>query len=477
MYNVDEKGFLIGVLKKLKRIFTKAWYEQGKLQGAAQDGNRTWITLVACICADGTSLPPALIYPATSGDVQDSWLDDYQPGEECYFTSSPSGWTNNELALDWLMRVFDRATKRKAGNGREPRLLLLDGHGSHINMDFLECCHKHNIHVCAYPPHSTHRLQPLDVSVFSPLATYYSQELDNWMQATQGLCKMNKAQFYKLFKPAFEKAFSEKNILSGWKQTGLYPVNPPAVLDQLSTKKTAPLEDRPSSKDSGSQSSISVSDWKMINKVVREAVGEVLGAEGRRVLSVYHQLHAEIALLRRETEGLKEAVRVQKKQKKPKKALFAELRGEEGNAAIFFSPAKISAAREFQAQRAREEEEARAQKEQDKLQRQQRKEEQAELKRAAAAARQEKQKQLALEKARKEAEKEAAQEQHLVDLQLSNEQRTTAKGRQKKPRKPQHQASSGGGDVEVVEEPVVAPQQMATSRSGRQLRPPQRLLD
>ncbi len=124
---------------------------------------------------------------------------------------------NNELALDWLMRVFNRATRQKARNGREPRLLLLDGHASHMNMDFLERCHKYNIHVCAYPPHSTHRLQPLDASVFAPLATYYSQELDNWIHATQGLSKINKATFYKLFKPAFKKAFLKDNILSGWK--------------------------------------------------------------------------------------------------------------------------------------------------------------------------------------------------------------------------------------------------------------------
>ena len=176
---MDEKGFLIGMLQKTRRIFTKAWQEQGKLQGAAQDGNRTWITLVACVCADGTSLPPALIYPATSGNLQNTWLDDYQPEDGCYFTSSPTGWTNNELAMDWLTRVFDRATKEKARNGRDPRLLLLDGHGSHLNMEFLNWCDKHNIHVCAYPPHTTHRLQPLDVSVFAPLAAYYSQELDN----------------------------------------------------------------------------------------------------------------------------------------------------------------------------------------------------------------------------------------------------------------------------------------------------------
>ena len=100
VYNVDEKGFLIGVLEKTRRIFSKTWQKQGKLQGIAQDGNRTWITLLACISADGTSLPPALIYPATSGNIQDSWLDDYDPADGCYFASSESGWTNNELSMD-----------------------------------------------------------------------------------------------------------------------------------------------------------------------------------------------------------------------------------------------------------------------------------------------------------------------------------------------------------------------------------------
>ena len=62
-------------------------------------------------------------------------------------------------------------------------------------------------------------------------------------------------------------------------------------------------------------------------------------------------------------EGLEEAVHVEKKRKKRKKAMFTELWGEEGDAAIFFSLAKISAACELHAQKVKEEEEAKAQKE------------------------------------------------------------------------------------------------------------------
>ncbi|KAM4061325.1 DDE superfamily endonuclease [Hirsutella rhossiliensis] len=43
-YNMDEKGFLLGVINRTKRVFTLDLKKQGKLLGALQDGNRSWIT-------------------------------------------------------------------------------------------------------------------------------------------------------------------------------------------------------------------------------------------------------------------------------------------------------------------------------------------------------------------------------------------------------------------------------------------------
>jgi hypothetical protein len=62
IYNMDEKGFLTGSLTKAKRIFTKQWFENQQLLGNVRDGSREWITIIATICADGTALPPSLIY-------------------------------------------------------------------------------------------------------------------------------------------------------------------------------------------------------------------------------------------------------------------------------------------------------------------------------------------------------------------------------------------------------------------------------
>lgn len=54
IYNMDEKGFLIGILSKQKRVFSRARYENSGLRQFIQDGNREWITSIACICADGS---------------------------------------------------------------------------------------------------------------------------------------------------------------------------------------------------------------------------------------------------------------------------------------------------------------------------------------------------------------------------------------------------------------------------------------
>jgi DDE superfamily endonuclease. len=114
-------------------------YEQGFTRQMIQDGNREWIMVLACVCADGTSLSPGLIYKAAPKGLQDMWLQAFDPDQDKYFfTSSPSGWINDEVGYRWLIEIFDRETKAKAG--RSWRLLILDGHNSHTTKQFIDYC-------------------------------------------------------------------------------------------------------------------------------------------------------------------------------------------------------------------------------------------------------------------------------------------------------------------------------------------------
>jgi hypothetical protein len=61
-YNMDEKGFAIGVIGKQKRIFSKRAFKAGEVTHLLQDGSHEWITVLAGVCADGSTLPPGLVY-------------------------------------------------------------------------------------------------------------------------------------------------------------------------------------------------------------------------------------------------------------------------------------------------------------------------------------------------------------------------------------------------------------------------------
>jgi len=187
-------------------------HKEGKLQGAAQDGSQEFITLLACICADMTALPAALIYQGKSQDLMDTWLDDLDEHDIAYFASFKKGWSSDVYGLAWLNKVFDPHTKDKAKRSR--RLLIVDGHSSHVNMAFISRCNRLKILVLILPPYSMHKLQPLDYGNFLPLAIYYGQEINGVLTDSEGETNMTKRMFYSCFKPAFEKAFYVENIES-----------------------------------------------------------------------------------------------------------------------------------------------------------------------------------------------------------------------------------------------------------------------
>jgi hypothetical protein len=222
IFNLDEKGFMIGVLGRSKRVFDKKIYDQKGVTTAVQDGSRQWITVLACICSDGTALSPSLIFQSAAGALKSAWAGAINPEKHSVFvTSSPSGWTNNDIGLAWLKEVFERETGRYARTGY--RLLLVDGHSSHLTMDFIEYCNNHKILIAVYPPHSTHTLQPLDVGMFGPLSTAYSTELSLYLHRSHGILPVKKGDFFELLWKAWGATFKKETIRKSFEATGIYP--------------------------------------------------------------------------------------------------------------------------------------------------------------------------------------------------------------------------------------------------------------
>jgi hypothetical protein len=311
-----------------------------KILGSNQDGNHEFISLLACICADGTAIPPALIYQGKSGDLQDTWLEDFDSSsEEAHFAVSEKGWPNEQLGISWLTGIFDRYTKAKAGKSN--RLLLVDGHSSHINLEFIYYCDKNGIILVVLPPHSTHRLQPLDVGIFAPLGDAYSSELDEVIQSSFGYSRVTKRMFWRLFRAAWRSALTLRNVRSAFASPGIHLLNASKVLEILRAKTPSPT------------ASDTEAQWKTPGSVraVRRTIRAIAKEKGYHsrpvelIMKASEKLALKNEILEHQNKSLHEALIGEKKRRTRSKPMGLIDKDNPGRAQ-FFSPSKVEAARQ-----------------------------------------------------------------------------------------------------------------------------------
>lgn len=81
------------------------------------------------------------------------------------------------------------------------------------------------------PAFTSHILQPLDVSCFSPLETAYSSQVEHKIRL--GIHHITKEDFLLVFLTVHLQVFTVENITAGFRATGLVPFNPQEVLSNL----------------------------------------------------------------------------------------------------------------------------------------------------------------------------------------------------------------------------------------------------
>ena len=74
-------------------------------------------------------------------------------------------------AYKWITHVFEPVTATS-----DRRLLIVNGHGSHVRAPFICHCLSHSIDLMILPLHSSHKMQPLDVGIFGPFKHYLAKQ-------------------------------------------------------------------------------------------------------------------------------------------------------------------------------------------------------------------------------------------------------------------------------------------------------------
>ncbi|XP_052739730.1 uncharacterized protein LOC112049361 [Bicyclus anynana] len=213
IYNVDETGFSF-VQDPGKIVTEKGQKRVGSITSGERGKN---VTAVCAVSATGVYIPPMLIFPRQRHSPA---LENDGPRGAIY-RCSKNGWINEELFVAWL-KHFANFTKPSEN---EPILLILDNHSSHISLRTYEFCKTNNIVMLSLPPHGSHRIQPLDVSIYGPFKAAYKQECNLLMKTELGR-KITQNDIASLFRKAFQKIATIPKAEAGFASTGIYPLNP-----------------------------------------------------------------------------------------------------------------------------------------------------------------------------------------------------------------------------------------------------------
>lgn len=212
IWNVDETG--VTTVQRPSKIVAKRGTKQVGALTSAERGRL--VTVCVAVNAQGGHIPPFFVFPLKR--YQDHIIRDGPVGSAG--AGNGSGWMQEGEFL-----LFLEHFKKQAKPSLEQKcLLLLDNHESHLSIKSLDFCKNNGIVLLSFPPHCTHKLQPLDRAVFGPFKKMINAASDNWMLTNPGKT-MTIHHIPSIVKVAFPLAITDTNAIAGFKCAGISPFN------------------------------------------------------------------------------------------------------------------------------------------------------------------------------------------------------------------------------------------------------------
>ena len=224
IFNVDETG-ITPVVNSPKVLAGKGRRNVGRVSSAERG---KLVTVVGCVSADGNCVPPMLIFGGRKrmdpGLMKDAPLGSIGAVSE-------NGWVNTSLFMQWFTHFVDYV-----GPSKERRvLLIMDNHSAHISGNLICQARLVGVDIVTLPPHSSHVLQPLDISVYGPLKRAWARQVTHQHDITPGR-RIQDKDVAGLLARAWETTVANReSIRNGFKSSGIYPYNPDRVMESSIT--------------------------------------------------------------------------------------------------------------------------------------------------------------------------------------------------------------------------------------------------
>ena len=211
MIAMDGRSVTVVVSRKMKHTYSES------------KGARDHITVNACVLGSGYIMPPHIIF--SQSYPSGPYTRDGTNG--ALYSISDNGYMDSEHFYSLISKLLIPQTNQIAG----PKLLILDRHGSHLNINIINLCRENNIHLYRLPPHTTHIFQPLDVVIFWPVKSHFNKITQHLKLATLGSSNpinCSKTNFTRIFKEPWESV-TVALIKKGFQKCGISPLDRDAI--------------------------------------------------------------------------------------------------------------------------------------------------------------------------------------------------------------------------------------------------------
>lgn len=210
--NTDETG-ISTVLQAPKVIAPSGQKQVGQIVSGERG---TLVTLCGIVSATGVAIPPIYIFPRQR--IKDEYL--YGSVSGAVALGSKTGWMTTEL----FPTVLKHIKKYTCCSMENPILLIMDNHGTHVSLEAINFSRENGIVLLSLPPHSTHKMQPLDICVYGPFKSRCKFAFNDYISTNPGKT-IKISDIAGLTADAYLQSFNPSNIIKGFSRSGIWPIN------------------------------------------------------------------------------------------------------------------------------------------------------------------------------------------------------------------------------------------------------------
>ena len=200
-----------------KRVCSPAASERGQL-----------VTVMASVSAGGQSIPPMYVFPRKH--FKEQMLKNGPTGSIGHAT--PSGWMDAPGFLKFMKHIQFVTNCTPS----EPILFIMDNFYAHLDPAVIDFAKENGIHLLTTPAHCTHKLMPLDISVFKAFKSNFKRDCHAWNKIHTK--KIDIYDIPEITRTSWMKAANPENIASGFCKAGIWPFDRHKFDDEFVKSKT-----------------------------------------------------------------------------------------------------------------------------------------------------------------------------------------------------------------------------------------------